>query len=185
MGKFRHRLMQPPILTCSVDAIVPLADLSLDGYFSMLRTQVLPGIRSLEKDEGIIWFSFLIHDRETGDRSDLPPHITGAFLHVRFGLPDGTDQGDFMLKLPVPFIHPIIKPLGPIGGIDISVMGGDWAMAWWMVGESSDWVLKLVEAHSGDVPIPLQQTAQFLHYITNGLLIGGRSILFSGEFLLF
>jgi len=177
--------MRPPILTNSIDAIATIHDLSLDGYHSMLRNSVSPAIRSMEKECRIIWYSFLLHDRETAGRTDLPPEITAAFLHVRFGLPDGSDQCDFMQTLPAPFIHPIAKPLGPIAGIDVSLMGGDWAMAWWMVGESSDWVLKLVEAHPSQASIPLQQTAQFLHYITNALLIGGRSLLIPGGFLQF
>jgi hypothetical protein len=85
-----------------------------------------------------------------------------------------------MNKLPRPFVHPIQKALGPIGDINVSAMHNDWTEAWWLIGEVSELTLKLVEAHSEDEQTIVPQVIQFLHYFTNGLGMGGRSIFFYG-----
>jgi hypothetical protein len=100
---------------------------------------------------------------------------------LRFGLPDGEDPQNFITNPPRPFVHPLQRALDPmIDGINISAMHGDWVEAWWLIGEVSELALKLAEAHSDDEQTLVPQVVQFLHYFTNGLGIGGRSIFFYG-----
>ncbi len=174
--------MKRPNPSHCIDAVVPLLEVSPDGIIRQLRNGVSPGIRSLEQQGLIIWYCFLVHDRGSADREDLPAEFPQHFLHLRFGLPDGADIQNFLTKLPPPFVHPVQKALGPIGGVNVAAMHGDWAEAWWLIGELSELALKLVEAHSDDNQTIVPQVIQFLHYLTNGLGMGGRSVFFYGGF---
>jgi hypothetical protein len=88
-------------------------------------------------------------------------------------------------RLGRPFLHAILATLGPIGGIDGAAISGGWIDAWWMIGHASDLVLKFSEIHHDDFANPVPQVLQFLHYITNGFCIGGRSLFIPGGFLQF
>lgn len=173
--------MERPNLSNIIDAVVPIREMSPEAIIRQLRNEISPAIRSLEEEGLIIWHCFLIHNRASAGREDLPTDFPDPFLHFRLGLPDGANQGEFMSKLQSPFLHPVQKTLGSIAGIDITAMHGDWVEAWWPIGEISQLVLKLAEAHSDNNQTPLPQIVQFLHYITNGLGIGWRSIFFYGE----
>jgi hypothetical protein len=168
--------MQPPILSNIIDAVAIIPEPSIQGYLTLLRDKIGPAIRRMEANNQIIWYSFLIHDRESADRDDLPPEFSGPFVHLRLGLPSGVDADAFLNSVPEPLQHPIGRHLGSIGGVDSTLIAEDWSKAWWMVGEASDWVLKLLETHPTDQGLPAAQMLQFLHYITNGLGIGMQSV---------
>ena len=168
--------MQRPNLSNCVDAVVPIRGSSITDYLSQLRAECAPAIRALEAKRAIVWYSFLIHNRASAGREDLPAVFPEPFIHFRFSPPDGLAPGDLVDRLGSPFLHSIAKALGPVGGIDVTAVQGGWPDVWWMIGEASDWVLKLVEVHSDDFSNPVPRMLQFLHYITNGLCIGGRSL---------
>lgn len=80
---------------------------------------------------------------------------------------------DFIATLPSAFQHPVlVEPLGEIGGVVFSSLrDGDWALAWRLVGESSEWVLSFLETHTESAPI--ENLTQFMHFITNAMGMGG------------
>jgi len=87
-------------------------------------------------------------------------------------------------RLPVEFQDPLVKPVREMSGVSAAHLTDlDWVHAWKIHGECSDWVLKLLEAHASDVPI--EHVGQFLHFITNPLMLGNQSILFFSGFIRF
>jgi len=173
--------MQRPNLFDCVDAVVPIRGNSIADYLDQLRVECAPAVRALQAREAIVWYSFLVHNRASAGREDLPAAIPELFIHFRFSPPNGA-QNKLLDSLSSPFLHPKATTLGPVDGIDVASVLGGWVDVWWMIGETSDWVLKLAEVHSGDLSNPLPQILQFLHYITNGLYIGGRSLFIPGGF---
>lgn len=176
--------MDIPKLDNVVDTFFPVRGNTLEVYVSQLREELIPHIRKFQQDKSIIWFCFLLHDRTNISRK-VAPEVTEPFVHIRLGLPEDADAKSFIEGLPVHFLDPIEKQLGEINGVDASFMNGDWAKAWWLVGEASDWVLKLLEAHADSPSVPLHQVAQFMHYISNPLAIGHKCLLLPGGFMRF
>lgn len=167
--------MQKPNLSNCVDTVMRIRDGSVVDYLNQLKLDIAPAIRSLEKEGAICWYSFLVHDRFSAGRLDLPDSFDGPILHFRLSLHDNVDRDQFIAGLPAPFEHPLPVTLGEIGGLDGLMLDEDWAAAWLVVGESSAWILKMLEAHSVNQSMSIQQALQFLHFITNGLGIGSKS----------
>jgi hypothetical protein len=108
-----------------------------------------------------------------------------SFIHLRLEPKAGMEINDFIGKLPDHFIKPKPDTLGRIEGIDVSILrNGDWAYAWKVLGEGSEWILSLVESHEGR-HLTLQQITQFLHYFTNPLMLGNTCLFIPGGFLTF
>ena len=173
--------MQRPNLSNCIDAVVPIRGSTFAAYLHQLRTECAPAIRALQAKEAIGWYSFVVHNRASSGREDLPTVFPEPFIHFRFSPPNGTASNELLDSLAGPFLHPIATTLGSIGGIDVTAVPGGWAHAWWIIGEASEWVLKLVDAHSEGFENPAQ-LVQFLHYITNGLGIGMQSVFIPGGF---
>jgi hypothetical protein len=173
--------MHRPNLLNIVDTVVPLRGASRKDYFRFLHNNLAPAIRALERDGKIIWYCFLIHNRQSAGRDDLPADFQEPFIHLRFGLPDAAPQRRFVDELSSPFRYPIATQLGPIGGVDEAAVNGDWPNAWWLIGEASDWVLKFAETNSAD-HFTDAHMIQFLHFVTNGLCIGGMSVFAGTRF---
>ena len=171
--------MQRPNLSNCIDAVVPIRGSTIAAYLHQLRAECAPVVRALQTREAIDWYSFLVHNRASAGRDDLPAAFPEPFIHFRFSPPKGTASNELLDSLASPFLHPIATTLGRVDGINVTAVPSGWADAWWIIGEASDWVLKLVEAHSEDFADPAQ-FVQFLHYITNGFGIGMQSIFTPG-----
>ena len=65
--------------------------------------------------------------------------------------------------------------------VDEAAVNADWPNAWWLIGEASDWVLKFAETNSAD-RFTDAHMIQFLHFVTNGLCIGGLSVFAGTRF---
>lgn len=164
--------MEIPNLTRIVDTYVPIADMDFHRYISQLRRDVLVPVRELQRRDLVRWYSFLVHGPD--QLSGREPLDGKAYIHLRLEPRVGIDVREFERNLPGHFCKPIQVILGNIGGLDSRVLRGeDWAYAWKLHGEASEWVLCLIESHA-EQPIPLQQITQFLHYITNPLMLGHR-----------
>jgi len=163
--------MVVPDLSRIVETHVPVASLEYRAYLDQLLVDVLPHIRRLQSAQQLRWFSFLLHPAsQVGgcDQADCRP-----VLHLRLEPADDLDVARFIQVLPPHFLNPHAVVLGPFSGVDGTILrDGDWAQGWRVVGESAEWALCLLEAHAGK--LPPQQTTQFLHYITNVLLLGGQ-----------
>lgn len=177
--------MQVPNLDLIVDTFIRIKELRLDAYIAQLRTEFIPEIRKLEKEGRIIWYAFLIHDHsQLGGR--VPNTDKNLYIHIRLGLPEDADVAQFIKELPSHFEQPEKVFLSEISGVDVSILNGnDWAYAWKVHGEASEWILRLLEAHADDTGIHIPQIIQFLHFITNPLMIGNRCLYLNSGFLRF
>ena len=159
--------MEAPDLTRIVDTFVPITG----DYFEHLRQDVIPFIRDLQGQRKLRWYSFLIHGAsQLADRADE----NGAYIHLRLEPMPGLDVEDFIAQLPPHFEKPISVVLADMGGVDQTVLKDqDWTYAWKILGESSEWIVTLLEAHD-ESQVPIPNIIQFMHFITNALGMGGQ-----------
>ncbi len=54
--------MELPNLNQIVDTFFKIKDTNFIAYISQLRNDLIPVIRNLQRNNDIIWYSFLIHD---------------------------------------------------------------------------------------------------------------------------
>jgi hypothetical protein len=171
-----------PNLSRVVDTYVPVSSTDFTTYLSQLKLDVLPHIRKLQSDKHLRWFSFLLH----GAR-----HLAGresedgrSFIHLCLEPATELDLEAFKKLLPAHFCKPQPCQLSGIPGLDGSTLcDNDWAHAWKILGEASEWVLYLLEGHKGD--LSLQQVIQFLHFITNPLMLGHKCLCIPAGFVSF
>lgn len=53
--------MKLPDLNRIIDTYLPIASDKVIAYYNQLRTDVLPDVRKMQKDNQLRWFSFLLH----------------------------------------------------------------------------------------------------------------------------
>lgn len=177
--------MELPNPDLVVDTFIPIKDLNFDAYISQLRSDVIPEIRKMQSENKIVWYSFLIHDHKTLS-GRVPTTDKNHYIHIRLGLPEGADINQFINQLPSHFQQPIQNPLTPLHGIEPSALNdNNWIYAWKVHGEASEWVLKMVESHGHNASIPIQHMIQFMHYITNPLMIGHKCLFIPQGFMSF
>lgn len=167
--------MEKPNLNRILDTFIKINALSLDSYFTQLHREVIIPIRNLQKNGKIRWFSFLIHPAaQLSGR--VPLNDTHGYIHIRMEPETDITFDDFTQILPMHFQKPIKTSISEISGIDKSILlNEDFAYAWKILGESSEWVFQLIENHD-EKSIPISQIIQFLHFITNPLLLGNKCL---------
>jgi len=160
-----------PDLTRVVDTYVPVTSKNYPDYIKQLKRDLLPHVRKLQSDGHIRWFSFLVHDAtQLGGRE---PNDGRFFIHIRLEPSTELDFGEFVKLLPNHFLNPKRDSLSHISGLDgAKFRNDDWAHAWKIHGEASEWVLFLLEGHK-DEPT-LKHLTQFMHFITNPLMQGHK-----------
>lgn len=176
--------MHLPKLDRIVDTYIKIKDKSLNSYISQLRNELIPEIRKLEKVGTIIWYSFLVHDHS--QLNGRVPPTDDLYIHIRLGLSNEIDIKEFIKGLPEHFENPENYLLDEMTGIDnLLLKNQDWAYAWKILGEASEWVLSTIESHSNDAEISIRHIIQFMHFISNSFFIGNRSAFFPNGFLRF
>ena len=151
---------------------------SPDRHFRMLRTIVAPLVHDLRNRNLIGWFSFLVHDRNSG--VPTTPNDPASYLHLRFERMPGVDFDTLLAALPAfcVFSQPVPPPdersLQPAD--HTALVAPEVATGWALFGASSEWALDLACAHKDDRPLPVDNLAQFLHYLGNQLLIRTTNI---------
>ena len=91
--------MRTPDLSRLVETFVLVGtEPSPDRHFRMLRTIVAPVLRDLRDGNLIGWFSFLVHDHNSG--VPTTPNDTAAYLHLRFERMPGIDFDTLLAALP-------------------------------------------------------------------------------------
>lgn len=174
--------MEIPDLSRTVEASVPIRSLELGTYLVQLRSDVLPHVRALQAEGKLRWYCFLIHPASqllNGDPNDGTPVI-----HLRFEPVTDLSPDDFIKALPQTFEKAVPRPLEGISGLDPSILcDGDWARGWHLVGKSSEWVLAVLEDHQA-TPTP-QQLVQLMHFVTDGVGLGGSCLFIPGGSLPF
>jgi len=144
------------------------------AVIKVLREQVLPYVRRLERYHGVEWYSFLVHDAPEG----APP---GAYIHLRISraaqphmLPPilGGDLRKMRMPLrrwtqPKRIVAPACREIA--GLARTALRSGDIRRAWKLIGEQSAWVLSLLEQHQPDDLAVALHATQFMHYFSNML----------------
>lgn len=142
-------------------------------YLDLLRTKVAPLVRRLQGLGTVEWFSFLVHNRHSGvptDESDQE-----LYVHFRFELAEGANSDDLISQLPSFCKMTRMMPVPQrdrLDNNDISAFKDqkvEWG--WRVLGEGSEWILRMLESHDPSVRIPPQNVAQLLHYIGNALFV--------------
>jgi hypothetical protein len=99
----------------------------------------------------------------------------GFYLHLRMALADPANGSEFIRRLPdyCVMTRKMKVPDPPsLDTVDISSLSGaNVEQGWKILGESSDWVLQLLQSHDPTKPVPLQNVSQFLHYLGNQLFV--------------
>ena len=149
------------------------------NYLDMLRSVVAPLVRDLTQKGVIHWYCFLVHDRESGVPTS--EEDDRSYVHLRMALRKPSNEAEFMKRLPsfCYFSRKMSMPSPPsLDNVDIqSLSNGQVEQGWRILGESSEWVLKMLDAHDPKKQVPPQNVAQFLHYLGNQLQI--RSVQIS------
>jgi hypothetical protein len=173
-SKVEEMNVELPDLSRIVDTYVPISATSQSAYLNQLRQDVLPHIRRLQADGHLRWFSFLLHDaQQLGGRE--PVGDGRLFIHLRLERATDLDLKTFMELLPSHFLKPIPVSLLPIGDFDVSTFrDNNAAYAWKILGDCSEWTLCLLEGYKEGPS--RQHIVQFLHYITNPLMMGLQCI---------
>jgi hypothetical protein len=141
------------------------------NYLDVLRSVIAPMVRDLSRKGMINWYCFLVHDRSSGvptsEEDDRP------YVHLRVSLTQATSEAEFISQLPsfCQFSRKMSMPNPPsLDKVDIQfLVKGQVEEGWKILGESSEWVLKMLDAHDPNKPVPPQNVTQFLHYIGNQL----------------
>lgn len=143
-----------------------------------LRDEVLPLIRRLEKNQGLEWYSFLVH------AYPLVPTLaadTRAFIHLRLSFKSKKQAhgclGKYYSIEPLPvewrFTQAIKMPT-EIAGVDPKVLwNGGIHDAWRIIGEQSAWLLSFIDRHkkTEDVLQLVKHMRQFLHFFANAVQV--------------
>lgn len=147
-------------------------------YLTLLRREVSPLVRRLQETGLVSWYSFVAH---APGESDTPtgPDDTGLDVHLRLEMATNVDKGQLVAELPA-FCKKTRSMPGPhphaISGISHPMRDGDISHAWGLLGQSSEWVLNVLDAHPAGQPIPPEHIAQLLHFVGNQLLVRAVAI---------
>lgn len=150
--------------------IGPPETLSSGRHFDTLRTRVAPVITALHANNLIGWYSFLIH----GQSSGVPTHAEDrdAFWHIRLEVMPPSNHETLLAALPADFEmtrHVARGDLQEIAGLTSSKLRTDISDAWRILGEQSEWLLRLLAAYRDDLSWDdmRREIGQYLHYYAN------------------
>jgi hypothetical protein len=148
-----------------------------EQVFKMIRTEVFQTIRQLEKDGIIDWYSFLIHDRESGD---IPTTIddNNLYFHIRVSLSENNDLESLKKPLKDFCLMTRKAKLGSIDHISLNETGTirfnpslfeheGIEEVWRILGEQSEFFLKVFDCYKDNAVIPTHEILAFLHYYHN------------------
>ena len=161
--------MKAPDLDYVYETFVRLPlQLKLSEYFEILRTKIIPLIHLLRDEEVIDWYSFQIHNRDSGvPTTQDDPH---KYVHLRLEVAPGFPMDELTKRLPASCLMTqqatdLREPKW--NGINESLKA---ISEYWRVeGETSEWVRRMLEAHKGDVPP--ENVLQFFHWMHNQVQI--------------
>ena len=160
--------------------IGPLGTLSSGRHLDTLRSQVAPLITTLQANHLIGWYSFLIHDRPSG----VPTHAEDrdAFWHIRLEVMPQSNHEALLAALPAECEmtrHVARRDLQEIPGLVSSKLRTDITDAWRIIGEQSEWLLRMLAAYRDDLSWNdmWPEIGQYLHYYANmtRLKVGSRA----------
>lgn len=186
----------PPSTSDKVPALDPAwcaargVNTGAEVVLRLLRDEVVPLVRQLERKHGLKSYHFLVHDRQSGVPTTEDDH--GAYIHLRLvfkraidlynkvglsGMSSASFPGNvsFVQRYPFEMTRPVDSSgQTSIGGIDLNlIVGGEMSMlqrAGRLIELQSEWVLALIEAHRWtDDADMVRQVLQFGHFMSNML----------------
>lgn len=151
--------------------------ISFEHLFDMIRFNVYATISSLKNNDVLSWYCFLIHGKNGVPTSEEDNNL---YFHIRFTTKKEVKLEDIRNLLPDYCVltrkikrEDIAKiSMGAGKYIDESLFkSGVIEEAWRILGEQSEWVIDMLNAHKTDVKIPPDHVRQFLHYYFNMLQV--------------
>ena len=173
--------MRTPQLSRLVETFIQVGeqtDLSPDRHFHLLRTEVASLVSALRERELVGWFSFLVHDRNSGVPTTPDDHA--VYLHLRLELLPGATLDALRDALSPACILTRMAP--PVDERSLfpadheALVAPEVSTGWALLGASAEWALDFACAHRDDRPLPLQNLSQFLDYLGNQLLVRTTNI---------
>ena len=141
-------------------------------YYNLLyndiRFKIQPVISKLIENNLINWYHFLIHNRDSG--VPAPEGDNDLYFHIRFSFKDHANPEDILNLLPdyCVMTQHIDPPLKSVEGIDNTIIKNEEIEeAWRIIGEQSEWLLRMLAIHKEDANVSIQQVGQFLHYFAS------------------
>lgn len=138
----------------------------------VLRSKVQPLIAKLQKANLISWYCFAIHDRAHG--VPAPENDNNPYVHLKLEPGGAISFQQVRDELPeyCRFTRRFDPGGGRIDGINNAILrNGNVQEAWRLIGDGSEWILKVLQAHSDDAEIPPEQLWQFVHLIDNATVM--------------
>lgn len=150
--------------------IGPKNQLTLKMLQDTIRHQ-LNKISKLHETGEVCGYYFLLHNKHE-DQSN-------AYFDVIFTT-DKEDPNTFLPRCCIDTKK--IPPDKKISDIDVTLLvNGDSTEGWRIVGEQSEFIIKLVCAHKENMEIPSDQIVKFMHFFMNPLGLGCQSIFFGSD----
>jgi hypothetical protein len=136
-----------------------------------IASQVAPLVSVLQKEQLIDWYYFLIHGEGSSVYFDVVVSLKNSVTEETLrNCVQPLSCGSTPEKLP----HGFGKSIGDI--TTTQLRNDDILEAWKLIGEQSEWVLKMVNAHKEGV-MTIEQFKQFMHFFTNALGLGFKSFM--------
>jgi len=159
-----------------------------ERIFNMIRVEVYraicqayPTINEPEKEGVANWFSFLIHNRESGS-IPAPFDDKNLYFHIRVSLSGNNQLEDLKKSLPEYCLMTRQKKPEDVDHINIDDRGtkfnpsllkqGSIEEVWRIIGEQSEFFLKVFHSYKENVAIPIHEIWEFLHYFHNMVGLG-------------
>lgn len=148
---------------------------SHERFYHMARFMVHHTASDLENKKIIDWFCFLIHNRDSG-QIPTSHDDNNLYFHIRVSLREGVRSEEFLDSLPKYCVMTReVKrervdhiSIGKNVFIDTSLFRKEKIEeAWRILGEQSEWFLKMLDTFKENIKITPLQVGPFLHYYSN------------------
>jgi len=173
--------MEKPKLSRMFETFIKIGlpdQISHKMLFDIMRLKIYPLVSNLREKGVISWYHFMFHNRESGVPTTEDDN--NLYFHIRVSLADNVKPDDFesMLKDCVKTRQcdqksidhiDIVKDIsGKVIRFDASLLESEEIEeVWKFIGEQSEWLLRMIDAHKRDVDIPLSHIHSFLHDYCN------------------
>lgn len=138
-----------------------------EHHIEVLRSKVSPLIFDLQSGGIIGWYCLTVPRRP----ANTPPHEYRIRLEILVNVKDKEEVNSLLTEYcekgrTRAFLK--VDPPDQISGIDNTLLlEEDITEAWKVIGEGSEWILRMLEVHKEDAVIYPQQIAQYLHFFSN------------------
>lgn len=144
-----------------------------------IKSQVTRLVSVLEKEDKLIdWYYFLIH-QEPNESHRL---YFDVVVSLKIGITEEVLKNSLRrltyCSTPNKLPHSFGESISNV--ITAQLRNDDIEEAWKVVGEQSEWIINLVNAHKDDA-LTIGQFTQFMHFFTNPVGLGLISFMAIGE----